>query len=68
MLRLFDGLKALAGVSQAFGDVLSYLRIFALGLASSQLAVTFNDLAGRVLEYPGFGSSWQLASYWSGMP
>jgi V/A-type H+-transporting ATPase subunit I len=55
ILRLFDGLKALTGVSQAFGDVLSYLRIFALGLASSQLAVTFNDLAGRVLEYPGFG-------------
>lgn len=43
--RLLDGLLALAGVSRAFGDVLSYLRLFALGLASAQLAATFNDLA-----------------------
>jgi len=55
LLRLFDGVKALTGVSQAFGDVLSYLRLFALGLASSQLAITFNDLARGLLDYPGFG-------------
>ena len=55
LLRFFDGVKALTGVSQAFGDVLSYLRLFALGLASSQLAITFNDLARGVLDYPGFG-------------
>jgi len=55
VLRLFDGLKALTGVSQAFGDVLSYLRLFALGLASSQLAITFNELARGMLDYPGFG-------------
>lgn len=46
--RLLDGLKALAGVSQAFGDVLSYLRLFALGLATAQLAATFNDLAASM--------------------
>jgi V/A-type H+-transporting ATPase subunit I len=45
--RLLDGVRALFGVSQAFGDVLSYLRLFALGLAGTQLAITFNDLAGR---------------------
>jgi V/A-type H+/Na+-transporting ATPase subunit I len=45
--RLLDGTRALFGVSQAFGDVLSYLRLFALGLAGTQLAITFNDLAGR---------------------
>ncbi len=55
LLRVLDGVKALTGVSQAFGDVLSYLRLFALGLASSQLAMTFNDLARGVLDYPGFG-------------
>ncbi len=55
LMRLCDGVKALTGVSQAFGDVLSYLRLFALGLASSQLAITFNDLARGVLDYPGFG-------------
>jgi V/A-type H+-transporting ATPase subunit I len=54
-LRLLDGLKALTGVSQAFGDVLSYLRLFALGLASSQLAVTFNGLARGAADFPGLG-------------
>jgi V/A-type H+-transporting ATPase subunit I len=43
--RLLDGLKALYGLSKAFGDVLSYLRLFALGLASASLAITFNQLA-----------------------
>ncbi len=44
--RLLDGITGLTGISKAFGDVLSYLRLFALGLASSQLALTFNDIAG----------------------
>ena len=44
-LRLLDGVKALYNISKAFGDVLSYLRLFALGLASASLALTFNQLA-----------------------
>ena len=44
-LRLLDGFKALYGLSKAFGDVLSYMRLFALGLSSASLAVTFNQLA-----------------------
>ena len=44
-LRLLDGVKALYNISKAFGDVLSYLRLFALGLASASLAITFNQLA-----------------------
>lgn len=43
--RLLTGLVALTGLSKAFGDVLSYLRLFALGLAGAQMAITFNDLA-----------------------
>lgn len=43
--RLVDGLKSLTSVSAIFGDVLSYLRLFALGLAGAQLAMTFNRLA-----------------------
>ncbi|MEW6218009.1 MAG: V-type ATP synthase subunit I [Thermodesulfobacteriota bacterium] len=43
--RLLDGALALTNLSRAFGDVLSYLRLFALGLASAQLAMTFNELA-----------------------
>ncbi len=55
-LRILDGLAHLVKVTQVFGDVLSYLRLFALGLASSSLAITFNDLARQVVEnVPGTG-------------
>ncbi len=54
--RGLDGLKALAGVMGMFGDVLSYMRLFALGLASASLALTFNKLAMQVMEaVPGLG-------------
>ncbi len=54
--RLFDGLKSLAAVSRIFGDALSYLRLFALGLASASLALTFNQLAQDVYHsLPGMG-------------
>jgi V/A-type H+-transporting ATPase subunit I len=46
-LRLRDGLIGLYGISKAFGDVLSYLRLFALGLSSASLAITFNQLASN---------------------
>jgi V/A-type H+-transporting ATPase subunit I len=43
-------------VSGAFGDVLSYLRLFALGLASASLAAAFNDMAADVrAAIPGIG-------------
>ncbi|MFY8150007.1 MAG: V-type ATP synthase subunit I [Prochlorococcaceae cyanobacterium] len=47
-LRLVDGVMSLASLSQLFGDVMSYLRLFALGLASASLAITFNQLASEV--------------------
>ncbi|MDZ7749750.1 MAG: V-type ATP synthase subunit I [Halofilum sp. (in: g-proteobacteria)] len=44
------------GRRRAFGDVLSYLRLFALGLATASLAATFNELAGGVARAsPAFG-------------
>ncbi len=46
--RGLSGLQALYGVSRAFGDVLSYMRLFALGLSSASLAITFNQLAHQV--------------------
>ena len=49
VLRLVDGLTALTGVSKAFGDVLSYLRLFALGLSSASLAATFNQLGSDLM-------------------
>ena len=42
--RVLLGLTTLTDVTKLFGDVLSYLRLFALGLASAALAVTFNQL------------------------
>ncbi len=54
-LRLVDGVMQVPNLSKAFGDVLSYLRLFALGLASAQLAITFNDLAGGIYQKGGIG-------------
>ena len=39
------------------GDVLSYLRLYALGLAGSMLGMAFNDMGKMVL---GDGSAWYL--------
>ncbi len=56
LLWALAGLRALTDITKAFGDVLSYLRLFALGLASASLAITFNDLARQVAAvYPGLG-------------
>jgi V/A-type H+-transporting ATPase subunit I len=56
VLWVLDGLQGLTNVTKIFGDVLSYLRLFALGLASASLALTFNDLARQVAErVPGLG-------------
>ena len=56
VLRLLDGVRSLTRVTKIFGDVLSYMRLFALGLASASLAITFNDLAGQVYHVmPGVG-------------
>lgn len=56
LLRLMDGLRSLTRITKIFGDVLSYMRLFALGLASASLAITFNQLAGQIQEaVPGLG-------------
>lgn len=45
--RATAGLLSVTKLSAAFGDVLSYLRLFALGFAGTSLALAFNDLAGK---------------------
>jgi V/A-type H+-transporting ATPase subunit I len=45
LLQLVDGIGGVLGLTKAFGDVLSYMRLFALGLAGASLAATFNELA-----------------------
>jgi V/A-type H+-transporting ATPase subunit I len=58
---VLDGLKGLSGITGIFGDVLSYMRLFALGLASASLALTFNQLAGQVAAaVPGIGFFFSL--------
>lgn len=53
---LLQGTLALTNVTKMFGDVLSYLRLFALGLASASLAITFNQLSTDVATaLPGIG-------------
>lgn len=55
-LRIIDGLGALTRLTKAFGDVLSYMRLFALGLASASLALTFNQISANVVAaLPGLG-------------
>lgn len=54
--RLGLGMLGLTRMINAFGDVLSYLRLFALGLATSSMAIAFNDLAGQAAsQFAGAG-------------
>jgi V/A-type H+-transporting ATPase subunit I len=56
LLRAADGALAVTNVTKLFGDVLSYMRLFALGLASASLAATFNGLAKQIMNgVPGVG-------------
>ena len=61
VLRVVGGLLSLTNATKVFGDVLSYLRLFALGLASASLAITFNQLANDVAAAaPGAGLLFKL--------
>lgn len=54
--RIGGGVLGLARIGTAFGDILSYLRLFALGLATSSMAIAFNDLAAQVAaQFAGVG-------------
>lgn len=43
--RLLQGFVGLTKISGIMGDILSYLRLFALGLASASLSLEFNRMA-----------------------
>ncbi len=54
--RIFSGTAALMQVTTLFGDILSYLRLFALGLATASMGMAFNQLAMQVSDtFPGIG-------------
>ncbi len=45
-------------VTGLLGDVLSYLRLYALGLAGGMLGKAFNDIAAMTVGDGGFGPGW----------
>lgn len=53
--RIAEGLMGLTRLISVLGDTLSYLRLFALGIASASLAIAFNELAASVSSVPGAG-------------
>ncbi|MCU0612106.1 MAG: V-type ATP synthase subunit I [Candidatus Eisenbacteria bacterium] len=53
--RLGSGFFALYGITGFFGDVLSYSRLFALGLATGVMATVINILAGVAAGIPVIG-------------
>ncbi|WP_233586663.1 V-type ATPase 116kDa subunit family protein [Legionella sp. km772] len=50
MKRIIYGFAAFAELPSLFGDILSYLRLFALGLAGASLAITFNTMAEHIAQ------------------
>lgn len=50
LTRLGKGLWDLYGITGFFGDLLSYIRLFALGLAGSILGFVVNDIALSILD------------------
>ncbi len=53
--RIGKGLFTLYGVSGVLGDILSYSRLLALGLATGVIAGVMNTLAGMVRQLPIIG-------------
>ncbi|MBF0475049.1 MAG: hypothetical protein HQK59_04305 [Deltaproteobacteria bacterium] len=57
LFRILGGLNGMLGVVQVFSDVLSYLRLFALGIATVYMSQTFNMLAADIAKsvpYAGY--------------
>jgi V/A-type H+/Na+-transporting ATPase subunit I len=52
--KRLKGVGEIATLVQVFADVLSYLRLYALGLAGSIMAETFNDIGQGVGLFLGF--------------
>lgn len=54
LLHIAEGLLGVLGVSQTFADIMSYLRLFALGLAGTVMGSIFNQLGADVQAFlPG---------------
>ncbi len=60
LARFFGGFYRLYDISKYLGDVLSYSRLLALGLATGVIAMVVNTLAQTALKMPWVG--WVLAA------
>ena len=58
--RLISGLGALYGVTSWVSDLLSYMRLFGMGLATGVIGMVFNQLVGMVFAAGPVG--WVLGS------
>lgn len=58
--RILAGLIAVTNLTSLFGDILSYIRLFALGLAGSSLAFTFNTIAAKISQTALNGHGWVI--------
>ena len=54
-MRLAKGAYELYGLLQLLGDILSYSRLLALGLATSVIATVVNTIAGMMSSTPFIG-------------
>lgn len=52
VMKILGGLAGFYDIVGYFGDVLSYARLLALGLATSAIAMAVNDIAGMVVGLP----------------
>ena len=48
--KIVGGLSSLYGVTGYLGDILSYCRIFGMGLATTVIAMVFNTIAGLLMD------------------
>lgn len=53
--KVFGGLKGVYGLVNLLSDILSYCRIFGLGLATCAIGLAFNTLGGIIFGIPGIG-------------
>ena len=53
--RIGSGIYSLYGIIGCFGDILSYIRLFALGLATLAMAIAVNTMAGMMMQIPKVG-------------
>jgi V/A-type H+-transporting ATPase subunit I len=53
--RIFTGLYSLYGITGYFGDILSYSRLMAMGMATGVIAMVINTMIGMIQDIPIVG-------------